>query len=117
MIAFSLINLRTESPKFVKKVDEILLSYNNVYKLTELLTYQIISCFMKREGFSKENIFKYIGHYSYLIKNNQVKERNIFIIVSQLRNKTKNEKDPEILNFYKKSIEDFKLHGNTLKNM
>jgi hypothetical protein len=116
MTAFSLINLDSESKGFLKKFDEALTKNEKVNKLTELLTFQILSCINKREGFSKNNVIKHFNHYSELIKTNQVKEKSIFILISQIRNKLKSEKDEELITFLKSKIDEFKSFGNSLNN-
>jgi hypothetical protein len=115
MIAFSLINQELDSKVLVTKFDDSLKSYDKVSQLTELLTFQIISCLLRRNEFSKENIIKYINHYTELIKKDQVRERSIFILVSQIRKKFTDEKDKDMQNFYKKTMDEFKTLGNAMK--
>jgi hypothetical protein len=110
----SLINLNVESQPFLDKVGELL--YYNKIKLTELLTFQVVSILMKR-NFTRQNLEKYINEYLFFIKQGHVKERSIFILVSLMRNKLKSEKDPEIVNILRKAIEEYKSYGNSLNKI
>jgi hypothetical protein len=114
MIAVSLINLGVDSKIFIERVEKLLL--DNRIKLTELLTFQVVSILMKRE-FNKNVIEKYINEYLFVMKNNQVKERSIFILVSLMRNRLNSEKDPEISNLLKKTMEEYKSFGNSLNKI
>ena len=116
MIAYSLINQNLASKNFIKKFDELLKNYDKVNQLTELLTHQILICFVKTSDFSNDNVIKYFNQYSELIKKNMVKERSIWVLVSLIRKKLIDEKDPIMLKFYKDKIYEFKNLGNAMNN-
>jgi hypothetical protein len=114
-ISVALINLDLETTqKFLDNVQKLFL--NNRIKLTELLTFQVVSILMKRD-FNKNVLERYINEYLLFIKNNQVKEKSIFILVSLMRGRLKSEKDSEIFNLLKKAIEEYKLYGNSLNKI
>jgi hypothetical protein len=108
IIAHSLFYLDKPSEEFFKNYNHALMKFNNLSKLSEMLTYQILLVLLKRPEFKDENIIKYVNHYKDYASQGQVKKRQIEIVGNLLRLRLKKaDHSPELLKFYEESLKDF----------
>ena len=102
IIAHSLARLTRPSDTFFNFLENYFNNFTDLNKLTELLTFQIITILLRKNHFSLDNIRKYINLYKKFIEKNQVKRKQIEIFKDIINAKIKKEyTKPEVVEYLK----------------
>ena len=118
IIAHSLFYLDQPGEDFFKNYNTVLDKFNNLGKLSEMLTFQILLVLLKRHEFSDENIKKFVNLYKEYANLGQAKKRQIEVVRNLLKLRLKKaDHSPELLAFFEESLKEFTEFEMSIKKI